>query len=137
MATGVVSVSKPRSMAMCLPPPGAFHRHEPVDCAELAPGCGVVGGDLSSSSVFTIAVTAFGDLEGRAPVLRSGAKPGDILAVSGALDLAARGLALLFERGVVDGIPNSERAAALRGEYPDEVGAQLAPPPPLHKALKT
>jgi thiamine-monophosphate kinase len=100
-------------------------------CEAMAPGCGVVGGDLSSSSVFTIAVTAFGDLEGRAPVLRSGAQPGDILAVSGALDLAARGLALLFERGVVDGIPNSESAAALRAEYPDEVGAQLAPTPPL------
>ena len=38
-------------------------------CAALAPGCGVVGGDLSASDTFTIAVTAFGDLEGRPPVL--------------------------------------------------------------------
>ena len=44
--------------------------------AALAPGCGVVGGDLSVSTVLTIAVTAFGDLEGRAPVLRSGARAG-------------------------------------------------------------
>ncbi|MEO8529283.1 MAG: thiamine-phosphate kinase [Pseudolysinimonas sp.] len=100
-------------------------------CEAMAPGCGVVGGDLASSSVFTIAVTAFGDLEGRAPVLRSGARPGDVLAVSGALDLAARGLALLFERGVTDGIPDAELAAALRAEFPAEVGAQLAPTPPL------
>jgi thiamine-monophosphate kinase len=40
--------------------------------AALAPGCGVVGGDLSVSNTLTITVTAFGDLEGRAPVLRSG-----------------------------------------------------------------
>ncbi|TPX05328.1 thiamine-phosphate kinase, partial [Schumannella luteola] len=41
-------------------------------CATLAPGCGVVGGDLSVSDQLTIAVTAFGDLDGRDPVLRSG-----------------------------------------------------------------
>src|SRR5680860_745053 len=33
-------------------------------CEALAPGCGVVGGDLSASDTLTIAVTAFGDLEG-------------------------------------------------------------------------
>ena len=47
----------------------------------LAAGCGVVGGDLSASPAHAIAVTAFGDLEGRAPVRRSGARPGDVLAV--------------------------------------------------------
>jgi thiamine-monophosphate kinase len=101
-------------------------------CAALAPGCGVVGGDLSSSQTLTIAVTAFGDLGGRAPVLRSGAKPGDILAVSGRLDLAARGLELLFERGVdASGSPDAARAAVLRAEFPAELEAQLAPSPPL------
>src|SRR5690606_13802399 len=48
-------------------------------CAALAPTCGVVGGDLSVSSTLTIAVTALGDLEGRAPVLRSGARVGDVV----------------------------------------------------------
>ena len=52
-------------------------------CEALAPGCGVVGGDLSVSATLTIAVTAFGDLEGRAPVLRSGASAGDVVAVAG------------------------------------------------------
>ena len=47
-------------------------------CAALAPGCAVVGGDLTVSDVLTIAVTALGDLEGRAPVLRHGARPGDV-----------------------------------------------------------
>ncbi|MGN6501414.1 MAG: thiamine-phosphate kinase, partial [Pseudolysinimonas sp.] len=69
-------------------------------CAELAPGCGVVGGDLAVSATLVIAVTAFGDLEGRDAVLRSGARPGDVVAVSGTLGVAAAGLALLFERGV-------------------------------------
>ncbi|MGB3911557.1 MAG: thiamine-phosphate kinase [Pseudolysinimonas sp.] len=101
-------------------------------CVRLAPGCGVVGGDLSSSATLTIAVTAFGDLEGRDAVLRSGARPGDVVAVSGALDLAARGLELLFERAVdEEGAPDAARARAVRAEFPAEVEAQLAPAPPL------
>lgn len=101
-------------------------------CAALAPGCGVVGGDLATSSTLTIAVTAFGDLEGRPPVLRSGARPGDVVAVSGALPLAAQGLDLLFARAVAaDGAPDAALAAAVRSEFPAEVGAQLAPTPPL------
>jgi thiamine-monophosphate kinase len=101
-------------------------------CERLAPGCGVVGGDLSSSATLTIAVTAFGDLQGRDAVLRSGARPGDVVAVSGPLDLSARGLELLFERAVDDtGAPDAARAVALRAEYPSEIDAQLAPQPPL------
>jgi thiamine-monophosphate kinase len=101
-------------------------------CERLAPGCGVVGGDLSSSATLTIAVTAFGDLQGRDAVLRSGARHGDVLAVSGRLDLAARGLELLFERAVDDtGAPDAARARAVRAEFPAEVDAQLAPAPPL------
>ena len=41
-------------------------------CDALAPGCAVDGGDLTVSDTLTIAVTALGDLDGRAPVLRSG-----------------------------------------------------------------
>lgn len=101
-------------------------------CKALAPGCGVVGGDLSVSRTFTIAVTAFGDLEGRAPVLRSGARPGDIVAVSGDLGLAGHGLRLLFEGGVDDeGRPDAARAASVRSRHPQAVGAQLAPSPPI------
>jgi thiamine-monophosphate kinase len=99
-------------------------------CAAMAPSCGVVGGDLSVSSVLTIAVTAFGDLEGRAPVLRSGARAGDIVAVSGVLGEAAAALRLLFSDGVVDGEPDARAAAALRAAHP-EVSAQLAPTPPI------
>jgi len=62
--------------------------------AELA-GAAVVGGDMSASPVLTIAVTALGDLAGRAPVLRSGARPGDVVALAGRIGYAAAGYAAL------------------------------------------
>ena len=58
-------------------------------------GAAIVGGDVSSSPVLTIAVTALGDLGGRAPVLRSGARPGDVVALAGRLGWAAGGYAVL------------------------------------------
>jgi thiamine-monophosphate kinase len=100
-------------------------------CSELAPGCGVVGGDLSVSDVFTIAVTAFGDLEERAPVLRSGAREGDVVAVAGTLGLAARGLAALFAEGVdAHGVPDADRASRVAARVP-EVAVQRRPRPPV------
>ncbi len=96
-------------------------------CAAMAPGCGVVGGDLSTSETLTIAVTAFGDLEGRAPVTRAGAGPGDVVAVSGALGAASAGLRRLFSEGRLDGVPVS--VPSLRDDA--EVIAQLAPTPPI------
>jgi thiamine-monophosphate kinase len=47
------------------------------------------------SDVLLIAVTALGDLEGRTPVTRSGAKAGDVVALAGRLGWAAAGLATL------------------------------------------
>lgn len=100
--------------------------------AELAPGAGVVGGDLSASAVLTIAVTAFGDLEGRPPVLRSGARAGDVVAHAGARGEAARGLALLFDEGRdASGEPDVALAQAVRARHPLLVSAQLAPRPPV------
>lgn len=101
-------------------------------CDELAPGCGVVGGDLSVSDTFTLAVTAFGDLESRAPVLRSGARAGDVVALCGDAGVAAAGLRLLFADAVnAEGTPDREKAERLRREHPDVVGGQLAPRPPI------
>ena len=105
-------------------------------CAALAPGCGVVGGDLAVSDTLQVAVTAFGDLEGRAPVLRSGARPGDVVAVCGALGAAAEGIALLFARGVDEhGAPDAARAAVLRPEFDAVLDAQLAPSPPIAEGV--
>ena len=58
-------------------------------------GAGIVGGDTARADSVTLSVTALGDLEGRRPVLRSGARPGDVIAVAGPLGHSAAGLALL------------------------------------------
>jgi thiamine-monophosphate kinase len=58
-------------------------------------GASVVGGDMSASPTLTIAVTALGDLRGGAPVVRSGARPGDVVAVNGRLGYAAAGYTVL------------------------------------------
>ena len=58
-------------------------------------GAGIVGGDLVSAPQWVISVTVLGDLGERAPVLRSGARAGDTLAVVGALGRSAAGLHLL------------------------------------------
>jgi len=58
-------------------------------------GAAVVGGDVSSADTIMIAITALGDLAGRAPVTRAGARPRDVLAVAGVLGHSAAGQALL------------------------------------------
>lgn len=57
-------------------------------------GASVVGGDLTAGSEVMIAVTALGTCE-VAPVLRSGARPGDVVALAGRQGWAAAGLAVL------------------------------------------
>lgn len=58
-------------------------------------GAVVVGGDLVRGDTVVVAVTALGDLEGREPVTRAGARAGDVVAVCGRLGWAAAGLAVL------------------------------------------
>jgi thiamine-monophosphate kinase len=55
----------------------------------------VAGGDTTGGEQIVIAVTVLGDLEGRAPVTRSGARPGDLVAIAGELGWSAAGLELL------------------------------------------
>lgn len=57
-------------------------------------GAGVVGGDLVAADCWVVSVTALGDLAGRTPVLRSGARPGATLAVAGELGRSAAGFRL-------------------------------------------
>ncbi len=58
-------------------------------------GANVVGGDISASPTLTLAVTALGDLRGADPVLRSGARPGDRVALAGRIGYAAAGYTVL------------------------------------------
>ncbi len=101
-------------------------------CEKLAPGCAVEGGDLTASDTLTIAVTAVGVLDGRAPVLRSGARVGDVVAVAGSLGRAARGLDLLFQRfRDAQGIPVAVDPDALDESERHDLAAQLRPQPPV------
>ena len=58
-------------------------------------GVSLLGGDVTKARDVTIAVTVMGTLDGREPVLRSGAQPGDVVAIHGRLGWAAAGLAVL------------------------------------------
>ncbi|MUL45085.1 thiamine-phosphate kinase [Mycobacterium sp. CBMA293] len=57
-------------------------------------GAGIVGGDLVAAPQWVISVTVLGDLGGRSPVLLSGARPGDTVAVVGDVGWSAAGYAL-------------------------------------------
>ncbi len=57
-------------------------------------GASVVGGDITRSTELMIAVSVIGSVEGN-PVLRSGARPGDVVALCGRQGWAAAGLAVL------------------------------------------
>ncbi|MER6811635.1 thiamine-phosphate kinase [Actinomadura nitritigenes] len=84
-------------------------------------GASVAGGDVVGAPEVTLAITALGDLGGGAPLTRSGARPGDLVAVRGRLGHASAGLALLAEGR--DG-PADLLAAHRRPEPPYEAGAE-------------
>jgi len=87
-----------------------------------AADCSVAGGDLGRGRELAVTVAVVGTLGGAAPVLRSGATPGDIVAVSGTLGRAAAGWALLESE-----IPLESLSPVMRGL----VENQCRPLPPL------
>lgn len=89
----------------------------------------IAGGDVTRAPVLTLAVTAVGHVvAGVAPVRRSGARPDDVVCVTGALGAAAAGLILLENPDLGESIPRAEelRIAALRPTPRVTVGQQLA-----------
>ncbi|MDT0157026.1 thiamine-phosphate kinase [Microbacterium sp. ARD32] len=100
-------------------------------CEALAPGCAVVGGDLTVSDVLMIAVTALGDLDGRTAVTRSGARSGDIVALAGELGAAAAGLEVLFDTFRDAETPIAVDADALDDAARHALSRQLRPQPPI------
>ena len=125
----------PTALLVCFAGPG----HLPVDwVTELAVGVAqecaragavVVGGDTSSADTVLIAITALGNLAGRQPVTRSGARPGDIVAVAGPLGSAAAGLDLLTA-----GVPGVLPEGWIRASTPGS-GGEVAHPPRLAPGL--
>ena len=91
-----------------------------AECALV--GASVVGGDLTSADQVMISVTALGSVAGD-PVRRSGARPGDVLAIAGRQGWAAGGLAVLT-RGFRS--PRKLVEAYKRPEPPYGAGAQAA-----------
>jgi thiamine-monophosphate kinase len=97
-----------------------------AECREA--GAVVAGGDTSSAGLVMLAVTGLGDLAGREPVTRGGARPGDVVAVAGRLGSAAAGLALLTaghgigEPGELDMLTRAHR----RPQPPYSAGPQAA-----------
>jgi thiamine-monophosphate kinase len=144
------------ALLVALAAPGTLPARWAVELAEglaheaTRAGAGIVGGDTARADAITLSVTALGDLENRRPVLRSGARPGDLIAVAGSLGHAAAGLALLAAGAVGPaGMTDASAAAAgataadrvavrdrglgagqVPGALTELVAAQLRPVPP-------
>jgi thiamine-monophosphate kinase len=88
--------------------------------------CPVVGGDLSAGTELVVSVALTGWVNGP-PVLRSGAKPGDTIWVTGPLGAAAAGLRWLRQRAMSDPTGRWEMTAA----ESELVGAHVRPRPAL------
>ncbi len=86
-------------------------------------GVSLVGGDITRARDVTIAVTVFGVAPPSGPVLRSGARVGDVVAICGRLGWAAAGLATL-RRGFRS--PRAVVEAHRRPQVPYGAGAVAA-----------
>jgi thiamine-monophosphate kinase len=85
-------------------------------------GASVVGGDVTGADEVMIAITVLGVVQGE-PVRRSGARPGDVVAMTGRQGWAAAGLAVLA-RGFRS--PRVLVEAYRRPEPPYRAGAEAA-----------
>jgi thiamine-monophosphate kinase len=98
-------------------------------------GAGIAGGDTARADSVTLAVTALGDLAGRLPVLRSGARPGDVVAVAGLLGHSAAGLALLMSGVLQPPAPTQRTPASVPPTAALAVPPTLTTPPAPDEAL--
>ncbi|HEY6326267.1 MAG TPA: thiamine-phosphate kinase [Candidatus Cybelea sp.] len=103
------------TVALGLPP--ALHMAEVLELYGGLAACAadaklaIVGGDLSRSDALTIAIAVVGEVRASDAKSRSGGRPGDVLAVTGALGAARAGLELTRAR---QPLGDELEAAALR-----------------------
>jgi thiamine-monophosphate kinase len=111
--------AEPTALLVSLATPGSLPAAWVLELAEALAaeaaraGASVVGGDTASADSVMLSVTALGALPGRV-VTRSGAQPGDVVAVAGRLGWSGAGFALL--------------SAGTRG-FDELVAAHLSPAP--------
>ena len=92
-------------------------------------GAVLAGGDVTGADAIMLGISAVGDLAGRAAVTRSGARPGDVVAISGVAGRSAAGLALL-EAGL-DALAASCLTSRLRTGGRSPITRQAHWPQPL------
>lgn len=127
LADVVAMGARPTALLVALVLPAALPASWPIQLADGLRdecdlvGASVVGGDLVGGDAVTVAVTALGDLGGRPPMPRAGARPGDVVALAGQVGASAAGLALL---------------SAGRLAPADLVQAHLRPSPPYQQGIE-
>jgi len=89
-------------------------------------GAVLAGGDVTGADAIMLGISAVGDLAGRVAVTRSGARPGDVVAISGVAGRSAAGLALLEAGLDAAGGELSDLTAAHRRPQPDYPAGALA-----------
>jgi thiamine-monophosphate kinase len=120
----------PRALLVSLAAPGDLHASwaralsEGLAAEAERAGAAVVGGDVSAAEQVVVTGTAVGVLEGVAAVRRSGARPGDVVALAGTTGRSAAGLAVLHA-GLRAAPPPGREDAVDRA-----VAAHLRPRPP-------
>ena len=109
--------ARPRlaTVAFGVPPSGTpadvLECYRGMEACACASGIEIAGGDLTRAPVWTIAITAIGEVRPSNVKLRSGARPGDVLTVTGELGASRAGYLCL--RGDV-ALPDGEADAAIR-----------------------
>ncbi len=88
-----------------------FDWYRGMDACARASGIEIAGGDLTRAPVWTVAITAIGEVRPTNLKLRSGARPGDVLAVTGPLGASRAGL--LHLRGELE-LDESSAVEAVR-----------------------
>jgi thiamine-monophosphate kinase len=87
---------------------------EGVAEAGAASECPIVGGDLTSGPVLVVSVTVIGTVDGGDPVTRAGARPGDVVMITGPCGGSAAGLRKLRAGSTVGPVVDAYRRPVAR-----------------------